>query len=102
MATLAQKIQCERRPGDAPSGRAPDPDRVEYGHTCIRLFWEDTKIVLVVDIDKPPNGYRGSSVKYLADLDGRRGRWGADDLEATITRSRRLRTFETMASKEAA
>jgi hypothetical protein len=34
----------------------PQPDHVEYGYTCIRLFFMDTKTVVVVDIDDPPDG----------------------------------------------
>ena len=30
---------------------APKPDRVEYGYGCIRLFFDDPKVVVVVDID---------------------------------------------------
>jgi hypothetical protein len=55
MATLQEKIQAEQ------SGRAmlekdglPPPDAVEYGHTCIRFFWNEPKVVLVIDIDEPP------------------------------------------------
>jgi len=29
----------------------PEPDEVEYGHECIRLFWHDSKLVVVVDMD---------------------------------------------------
>ena len=31
----------------------PQPDHVEYGFTCIRLFFNDTKHVVVIDIDDP-------------------------------------------------
>jgi hypothetical protein len=54
MATLKQKIHCER------DARAwceeyglPEPDRIEYGYTCIRLFWDEAKTALVIDIDGP-------------------------------------------------
>jgi hypothetical protein len=57
MATLKQKIQAEQ------SGRAmlekgglPPPDAVEYGYTCIRFFWNEAKVVLIIDIDEPPDG----------------------------------------------
>ena len=46
----------------------PAPDWVEYGHTCIRLFWEDSKVALVVDIDKPPEGFETLG-ENLEDLD---------------------------------
>ncbi|MFL5821864.1 MAG: hypothetical protein ACJ764_00315, partial [Solirubrobacteraceae bacterium] len=53
-----QKIQCERDAREMlQKGGLPEPDRVEYGHSCIRLFWEETKVLLVVDIDEPPEGY---------------------------------------------
>ncbi|MGI9185458.1 MAG: hypothetical protein ACR2GZ_10960 [Solirubrobacteraceae bacterium] len=54
MATLKQKIRCER---DARSFceeyGLPEPDRIEYGYTCIRLFWDEPKTALVIDIDSP-------------------------------------------------
>ncbi len=54
MATLAEKIQCEQDTrAMLERNRVPQPDRVEYGHTCIRLFWEKSKVVLIVDIDDP-------------------------------------------------
>jgi hypothetical protein len=54
MATLAQKIDAERRMRELlEQGGLPQPDRVEYGFTCIRLFFEDAKQVVVVDIDEP-------------------------------------------------
>lgn len=34
----------------------PEPDWVEYGFTCIRLGFEESKTVVVVDIDEPPDG----------------------------------------------
>jgi hypothetical protein len=58
MATLQEKIAAEQ------SGRAMlergglrQPDHVEYGYTCIRFFWEEEKLVLVIDIDEPPEGF---------------------------------------------
>ena len=35
----------------------PQPDEVEYGHTCVRLLWREEQVALVVDIDEPPEGY---------------------------------------------
>ena len=49
-------------------GGLPDPDRVEYGHTCIRFFWNESKVALVVDIDEPPEGFEVVG-RYLDDLD---------------------------------
>jgi hypothetical protein len=55
MATLEQKIAAERD-GRAmlEQGGLPPPDAVEYGCTCIRFLWEESKVVLVIDIDEPP------------------------------------------------
>jgi hypothetical protein len=56
MATLKQKIQAEHA-GRAmlENGGVPQPDAVEYGHSCIRFFWNAPKVVLVIDIDEPPD-----------------------------------------------
>jgi hypothetical protein len=69
MATLQQKIQCEKDAREMLlENDLPEPDRVEYGHTCIRLFWKETRTVLVVDIDEPPDGFEVVG-EYLEDLD---------------------------------
>jgi hypothetical protein len=58
MATLAQKIKAEQRMRDLlEEGGLPQPDWVEYGFTCIRLIFEESKLVVVIDIDEPPDGY---------------------------------------------
>ena len=57
MATLAQKIETEKRMRDLlEQGGLPQPDHVEYGFTCIRLFFEETMTVVVIDIDEPDDG----------------------------------------------
>ena len=54
MATLAQKIQAEARMRELlEENDMPQPDHVEYGFTCILLFFNETKTVVVVDIDDP-------------------------------------------------
>ena len=54
MATLAQKIKAEKRMRDLlEESGLPQPDHVEYGYTCIRLFFMEPKLVVVVDIDDP-------------------------------------------------
>jgi hypothetical protein len=54
MATLAQKIQAETKMRELlDQSGLPQPDHVEYGFTCIRLFFEETKTVVVIDIDEP-------------------------------------------------
>jgi hypothetical protein len=67
MATLKQKIDAERRMRDLiDKERMPEPDRVEYGYTCIRLFWEAARAVVVVDIDPPPEGEaEGEAVSFV-------------------------------------
>jgi hypothetical protein len=54
MASLAQKIKAEKRMRDLlEESGLPQPDHVEYGYTCIRLFFMEPKLVVVVDIDDP-------------------------------------------------
>ena len=54
MASLAQKIEAEKRMRELlEESGLPQPDHVEYGYTCIRLFFNDTKHVVVIDIDEP-------------------------------------------------
>lgn len=53
MATLKQKILAETRTRELlKENGLPEPDGVEYGHTCIRLFFDEPKVALVVDIDE--------------------------------------------------
>lgn len=54
MATLQQKVRAEVRMRELIDEHGlPTPDAVEYGHSCIRVFWHDTRTVLVIDIDEP-------------------------------------------------
>jgi hypothetical protein len=54
MATLKQKLMAECRVRELIEEEGvPNPDRVEYGYGCIRLFWMEPKVVLIVDIDDP-------------------------------------------------
>jgi hypothetical protein len=54
MATLAQKIEAEKRMRELlEENGLPQPDYVEYGFTCIRLIFNRTKHVIVIDIDDP-------------------------------------------------
>jgi hypothetical protein len=56
MATLKQKIAAEQNMRQVlEDGGLPPPDHVEYGYTCIRFFWQEQKVVVVVDIDEPPD-----------------------------------------------
>ena len=55
MATLRQKISAEQNARAMLDDHGlPQPDEVEYGHTCIRLLWHEEKLCMVVDIDEPP------------------------------------------------
>jgi hypothetical protein len=55
MATLTQKIEAEQRLLELlADNELPAPDEVEYGETCIRALWHDSKACVVVDIDEPP------------------------------------------------
>jgi hypothetical protein len=54
MATHTEKVQAERDARDLLTrGGLPQPDRVEYGYTCIRLLWDEPKVAMVIDIDQP-------------------------------------------------
>jgi hypothetical protein len=58
MATLKQKIAAEQHARAMLEDHGlPQPDAVEYGYTCIRLYWLEEKVVMVVDIDKPPEDF---------------------------------------------
>ena len=68
MATLAQKIECERNAREMLRREGlPEPDAIEYGYTCIRLIWAESKVALVVEIDKPPKDFEVVG-DYLDDL----------------------------------
>lgn len=57
MVTHSQKIDAERRMRDLlQSADLPQPDRVEYGFACVRLFFDATKHVVIIDIDEPSDG----------------------------------------------
>jgi hypothetical protein len=57
MASLTQKIEAEKRMRELlEESGLPEPDHVEYGFTCIRLFFNRTKQVVVIDIDEPEEG----------------------------------------------
>jgi hypothetical protein len=56
MATLREKIAAEQDVRAMLDDHGlPQPDEVQYGHTCIRLLWHEEKTVVVVDIDEPTN-----------------------------------------------
>ena len=61
MATLARKIEAEKRMRDLlKENRLPQPDYVEYGFTCIRLFFNSSKHVVVIDLDEVEDAEAGA------------------------------------------
>ena len=53
MATLDMKIRAEVRMRELLDQEGlPAPDIVEYGNGCVRLYFKDTRTVIVVDIDE--------------------------------------------------
>ena len=70
MATLQQKIDAEMKVRELVETEGlPEPDDIEYGQTCVRVFWNEPKLVLVVDIDPPPE-----QLDWPEQGGGRRGR----------------------------
>jgi hypothetical protein len=54
MASLAQKTRAEKVAREFLETNGFDqPDRVEYGEECIRLLFEEPRVVLVIDLDEP-------------------------------------------------
>ncbi len=52
MATVEQKIRCEHRARELLAEQGlPAPTLIEYGYTCIRLIWPESRIALRIDID---------------------------------------------------
>lgn len=52
MAPLNQKIEAEVKMRELlAEADLPLPDAIEYGFDCIRLFWHEPKLVLVVDFE---------------------------------------------------
>jgi hypothetical protein len=53
MAPLSQKVDAERRMRELlESEGLPQPDAIEYGHECIRLFFNESKLVVIIDLDE--------------------------------------------------
>jgi len=52
MATVEQKIRCEHRARELLAEQGlPVPALIEYGYTCIRLIWPESRLALRIDID---------------------------------------------------
>jgi hypothetical protein len=53
MASLKMKIKAEHTMRELlEQNGLPEPDEVEYGFGCIRLFWHGAKAVVIIDIDE--------------------------------------------------
>jgi len=56
MSTLKDKIAAEFKIRQLLRNEGvPQPDEVEYGCACIRLLWNESKVCLVVDLEKEPD-----------------------------------------------
>jgi hypothetical protein len=56
--TLEAKIEAEHRLRELlRSEGMPQPDEVEYGYTCVRFIFHESKTCVVIDLDA---GDRGS------------------------------------------
>ncbi|HEY5431295.1 MAG TPA: hypothetical protein VIK04_19425 [Solirubrobacteraceae bacterium] len=50
--TLAAKIEAEHRMRELlRSEGMPQPDEVEYGYTCVRFLFHESKTCVVIDLD---------------------------------------------------
>ena len=50
--TLAAKIEAERMLRELLRKEGlPQPDEVEYGHTCVRFLFHESKACVVIDLD---------------------------------------------------
>lgn len=77
MATLRQKIEAETKMRELLENNGmPQPDAVEYGYTCVRFFFEETKTMVVIDIDEPPPGWKYAGEEDEAVVQPRAGRSG--------------------------
>jgi hypothetical protein len=51
--TLAAKVEAEHKFREFLREHGlPQPDEVEYGYTCLRFYYHDTKTCVVLDLDE--------------------------------------------------
>ena len=56
MSTIEHKIAAEVKVRELLKQQdVPPPDEIEYGHACIRLLWNESKVALVVDLEDEPH-----------------------------------------------
>lgn len=52
--TLKAKIEAEHRMRELLASEGmPEPDAVEYGYTCVRFFFHESKTCVEIDLDPP-------------------------------------------------
>ena len=60
--TLAAKIEAEHRLRELlRSEGLPQPDEVEYGYTCVRFIFHESKTCVVIDLDAGDDDGAGDS-----------------------------------------
>jgi hypothetical protein len=58
MTSLARAIEAEKRMRESLAENGlPQPDYIEYGVTCIRLFFNRSKLVVVIELDECAGGH---------------------------------------------
>lgn len=106
MATLAQKIECEQKMRKLlEENGLPEPHAVEYGYTCVRFFFWESKACVIVDIDNPDDDADLLDVE-LAELEAADGEAGgyeeddADDAEEDVGALGFLESFGDLLSDD--
>lgn len=52
MSSLDEKVRAEVQVREfLENNGLRQPDAIEYGHQCIRLFYNEEKVVLIVDLE---------------------------------------------------
>jgi hypothetical protein len=65
MASIEELEQLDRKVRDLLSEQGlPAPSGVEYGFQCVRFFWHDSNVALVVDLEDDGDG-EGSDGPHL-------------------------------------
>ena len=75
MSTIEHKIAAEVKVRELLKEQdVPPPDEIEYGHACIRLLWNESKVALVVDLEDDPDEEPTTSATRIRDAARRTGR----------------------------
>ena len=65
MATIQELEQLDRKVRELMSEQGlPAPSGVEYGFQCVRFFWHESKVALVVDLEDDEDG-QGADAPHL-------------------------------------